>query len=62
MAEELEEVLKKFALSGLEQNGTWIELDDIDAGVSECSNSIIGKIRGEKMVNFTGVKNFITAA
>ncbi|XP_027158428.1 uncharacterized protein LOC113760053 [Coffea eugenioides] len=46
MANELEEVLKKFALSNLEQNGT----------------CIIGKIRGEKVANFIGVKNFVTAA
>ena len=60
MAEELEEVLKNFTLSSLEQNGTWIGLDDVNAGVSECSNSIIGKIRGETMANFTGIKNFVT--
>ena len=39
-----------------------LELDDVDTGVFECANSIIGKIRGEKMANFTGVKNFVTAA
>ena len=60
MAEELEEVLKNFTLSSLEQNGPWIGLDDVNAGVSECSNSIIGKIRGETMANFTGIKNFVT--
>ncbi|XP_027071977.1 uncharacterized protein LOC113774233 [Coffea eugenioides] len=62
MADELEEVLKKFALSSLEQNGKWLELDDVDLGVSECFNSIIGKIRGETMANLTGVKNLVTAA
>nr|XP_027083817.1 uncharacterized protein LOC113706127 [Coffea arabica] len=62
MADELEEVLKKFALSNLEQNGAWLEMDDIDIGITECKNSIIGKIRGEKVANFTGVKNFVTAA
>ena len=53
MADELEEVLKKFALSNLEQNGTWLDMDDINPGITECENSIIGKIRGEKVANFT---------
>ena len=62
MANELEEVLKKFALSNLEQNGTWLDMDDINSGITECENSIIGKIREEKVANFIGVKNFVTAA
>nr|XP_027090415.1 uncharacterized protein LOC113711449 [Coffea arabica] len=62
MADELEEVLKKFALSKIEQDGAWLELDDFDPGVSACMTSIIGKIRGEKVANFTGVKNFVNAA
>ncbi|XP_071906103.1 uncharacterized protein [Coffea arabica] len=62
MADELEEILKKFALSNLEQKGAWLELDDVDPGVSECKSSLIGKIRGEKVANYTGVKNFVTVA
>ena len=37
-------------------------MDDVDPGINECKNSLIGKIRGKKVANFTGVKNFVTAA
>ncbi|XP_027157908.1 uncharacterized protein LOC113759531 [Coffea eugenioides] len=62
MEEELVEVLQKFALSEKEVGSTLLDLGDLDEGITECQGSVIGKIRGEKIVNFTGVKNFVTVA
>ncbi|XP_027157976.1 uncharacterized protein LOC113759597 [Coffea eugenioides] len=62
MEEELVEVLQKFALSEKEVGSTLLDLGDLDEGIIECQGSIIGKIRGEKIANFTGVKNFATLA
>ena len=41
---------------------TLLDLGDLDEGITECQGSVIGKIRGEKIVNVTGVKNFVTVA
>ena len=62
MAEELTEILQKFALSTKEMGGTALDLGDADNGIMECQSSLVGKIHGEKVVNFVGVKNFVTAA
>ena len=62
MEEELAEVLQKFALSEKQVRSTFLDLGNLDEGITECQGSIIGKIRGEKIVNFTGVKNFVTVA
>ena len=62
MTEELAEILQKFALSNKEMGGTALDLGDADNGIMECQSSLVGKIHGEKVVNFVGVKNFVTAA
>lgn len=60
MAEELTDIMQKFALSSKEIGGTKLDISDVDEGILECQESIIGRVKGEKIVNFTGVKNFIT--
>ena len=55
MAEELEEVLRKFALSEKEVSGVQINGEDVSKGLAECKVSIIDKVRGEKIVNISGI-------
>ncbi|CDP21665.1 unnamed protein product [Coffea canephora] len=62
MAEDLAEILGKFALSSKELGGADLDRAEINLGVKECQLSLIGKIKGEKIVNYTGVKSFVTAA
>ena len=62
MAEELAVIMQKFALSEQEMGGTTLELGDADTGVQECQLSLVGKVIGEKIVNFVGVKNFVNSA
>ena len=62
MANKLIEVLQKFALPNNEKGGTQLDLGDVDDGIMEYQQSIIGKVRGEKIANYIGVKNFATLA
>ena len=62
MAEEIAEILQKFVLSTKELGGTEIDLGDIGQSVKECEESLVGKIKGEKIINFVRVKNFGTLA
>ncbi|CAA0840589.1 Unknown protein, partial [Striga hermonthica] len=49
--------LQNFKLSEREEGGISITDDDISAGIQECSQSLFGRIYGEKRVNFTGMRN-----
>lgn len=62
MADEITEILLKFALSNKEIGGTELDLGDVGASIKECQSSLVGRIKGEKILNFVGVKNFVTAA
>ena len=62
MEGDLSELLQKFSLEGNELLGTTPELEDLHNGVRACDGSLIGRVIGEKVANFTGVKNFVTAA
>ena len=62
MAEELADAISKFALSEKELEGTDLGSEEIDRGILECQLSLVGRIRGEKVVNFVGVKNFVNSA
>ena len=42
--------------------GTEIDRGDVGPSVKECEESLVGKIKGEKIINFVGVKNFVTLA
>ena len=62
MEGDLIELLQRFSLEGNEISGAKLELEDLTSGVKDCKGSLIGRIMGEKIANFTGVKNFVTAA
>ena len=62
MEGDLSELLQKFSLAGNELSGATLELEDLHYGVRECEGSLIGRVMGEKVANFTGVKNFVAAA
>ena len=62
MAEELSEIMQKFALNTQECTITDLDFGDSSISRQECQLSLLGKIRGEKMVNFTGQKNFVSTA
>lgn len=62
MAEDLAEILGKFALSSKELGGACLDREEVNLGVTECQSSLFGKFKGEKIVNYTGVKSFATAA
>ena len=49
MAEEFEEVLRKFELTDKKANGIQLEGGEMFQGIKECKMSIIGKVVGEKM-------------
>lgn len=56
MAKDIIEIMQKFALLNKEKGGTQLHLGDVDDGIMECQASLIGKIRGEKLANYTGEK------
>ena len=56
------ETMQKFALSNKERGKTKLDLGDVDVGILECQGSIVGKVQGDKVVNYTGIKNFVTLA
>ena len=58
MEEALERAFKKFDLFETELEGIDLSSEDIKKGVQDCSGSLVGKLMGEKVANFTGVKNF----
>ena len=62
MAEELASIMQRFALSEQELGGTALELGDANTGIQECQLSLVGRVIGEKMINFVGVKNFVSLA
>nr|XP_027083698.1 uncharacterized protein LOC113705999 [Coffea arabica] len=62
MEGDLSELLQRFSLEGNEISGAKLELEDLSSGIKDCEGSLIGRIMGEKIANFTGVKNFVTAA
>ncbi|XP_027096140.1 uncharacterized protein [Coffea arabica] len=62
MVEELTEVMKKFALSNEECSITNLDVGDSSLSKKECLLSLMGKVRSERVANFTGVKNFVSNA
>ncbi|XP_071906083.1 uncharacterized protein [Coffea arabica] len=62
MAEDLAEILGKFALSSKELGGACLDREEVNLGVKECQLSLFGKFKGENIVNYMGVKSFVTAA
>ena len=62
MAEEITEILQRFDLSTKERGETEIDLGDVGPSVKECKESLVGKVMGEKIINYVGVRNFVTVA
>nr|XP_027098932.1 uncharacterized protein LOC113718215 [Coffea arabica] len=62
MAEDIAEILQSFTLSSKELQITDVGREELSSGLKECQSSLIGKIVGEKVANYTGVKNFVTTA
>lgn len=62
MPEDLVEIIQKFSLSNKELEGAILDEEDVDTGIMECQLSLIGRIKGAKVANYTGVKNFVTMA
>lgn len=60
MAEELVSILEKFDLNSKKKEGSVIIIiEDLYEDVKECEQSLIGKVLGEKIVNFNEVKNYV---
>lgn len=62
MEMDLNEMMQKFLLVGNKLSGATLDLGDLESGVRECKDSIIGRVMGEKIASFTRVKNFATIA
>ena len=62
MAGDLAEIMQNFDLLSVELQATSLGTEEIVGGLSECKVSLIGKVMGEKVSNYTGVKNFVTVA
>lgn len=48
---------KNFRLEAEENGGCDLEVEDVTVSSAECDRSLIGKLYGEKVANFTGLKN-----
>lgn len=62
MAEELVEVMERFTLTSRETKEPEIVLDDMSQCIKECKRSLIGKLIGDRIANFNGVKRFAESA
>ncbi|XP_027151948.1 uncharacterized protein LOC113752002 [Coffea eugenioides] len=58
MEEVLVSALKRFDLSEKEVEGIDLDDEDVELSVQDCRGSLVGRIMGDKIANFTGVKNF----
>lgn len=62
MADDLADILQRFELSREETTGIELQGTDVKQSVEECTLSLVGKILGEKIANFTGLKNYVNHA
>ncbi|KAL3512841.1 hypothetical protein ACH5RR_025558 [Cinchona calisaya] len=60
MVEELVDVFQKFDLSEKENGNIDLEMMDNSMSLEECKLSLVGIVKSDKVVNYTGVKNFAT--
>ncbi|CAA0811315.1 Unknown protein [Striga hermonthica] len=56
MDQDITSKLQKFNLSGKEESGLSLSEEVVAMGIQDCNLSLIGKIYGEKKVNFSGLK------
>ncbi|XP_027108697.1 uncharacterized protein LOC113755897 [Coffea eugenioides] len=59
MVDDLVKVFDRFDLSNKESSGITLDGVDEDIGKEECRKSLFGRIMGDRIANFTGVKNFV---
>ena len=62
MEEELTRAFSKFELSSTELGGVDLCSEDVSEGVKDCRRSLVGRLIGTKVANYTGVKNFTNHA
>ena len=53
MAEDITTAFQRFDLTEVEKKGIDLSLEDIEKGIDDCRLSLLGKIMGEKVANFT---------
>lgn len=58
MAEELVDVMERFALTSRETKEPEIGLDEMSQCIKECRKSLIGKVIGDRIANFNRIKRF----
>ena len=58
MEKELARAFGKFELSTTELEVVDLCSNDVKEGMQECSRSLVGRVIGDKVAHFTGVKNF----
>ncbi|XP_027102865.1 uncharacterized protein [Coffea arabica] len=58
MEDELAMALRRFELSDKEVGGIDLSHDDVEQSVQDCRGTLVGRIMGEKIANFTWVKQF----
>ena len=56
MAEELADILRKFALSEEELGGAALDLGDVNTAIQECEASLVGKIVVKKWLTLWELK------
>lgn len=52
--------LEKFQLGPKETDGLQLEFENVQVTMDECHRSFIGKLIGDKMANYTYLKNRLT--
>ncbi|KAL3530648.1 hypothetical protein ACH5RR_009970 [Cinchona calisaya] len=57
--ERLEEIMKRFFLPTKEVDGADLGKANVERIIRDCQKSLIGKVIGEKLINFVGMKNFV---
>lgn len=58
MEEDLTYAFQRFVLNPAEREGVDLGVEEVQQSLRECNLSLIGKVVGERIVNFTGIKNF----
>lgn len=62
MTEELVDIMSRFDLNSKEKGDSEVKLEEMEEGLKVCKLSLIGKIVGEKVANYIGVKNYVQGA
>lgn len=60
MKDEVLKSFSKFRLATKEEEGIALGKEDVSKSEEECGRSLLGKIWGNKQVNFIGLKNTLS--